>query len=237
MPSRNSRKAYLPNTYYHVYNRGVNKKDVFLNAADFELFLSLLGRYLSEPKRMARYKYPNFQGKIEIVAYCLMPNHFHLLIKTTKRGEDLADFMQCLITSYTIHINRRYGRSGHLFQGRYKAVIQHNQAQFLHITRYIHKNPEKFGDIEKYDYSSYRHYLNPSSQTPDWLMSHNILEIFIRGAKDPVKPYKQFVAEYMWDILQKYERPGLEMCDFLLIYVSLIYLLWCSVELYNKLYN
>lgn len=82
----------------------------------------------------------NYHGQIELLAYCLMPNHFHFLVKqTTDRA--IAEFMQSLILKYVMYFNKKYKRVGSLFQGRYKTVLINDERQFVYITKYIHRNP------------------------------------------------------------------------------------------------
>ena len=204
MPVRNAIKPYVADSYYHVYNRGVNKQLIFRAPADYDLFLSLINRYMSRipHKKDNGGFYPNFHGQLEISSYCLMPNHFHLLIKTKEKPLLLANFMRCLITSYTIHQNKRYERVGHLFQGRYKAVLQTSQSQFLHISRYIHLNPRFISYVAGYKYSSYQYYLKRGVDTPDWLNHEDILKYFRREGRDEVKEYKSFVTDYMRNKMQ-----------------------------------
>lgn len=160
MPAKNAIKVYAPESYYHIYNRGVNKRVIFKDQQDYSVFLSYLKTYLL-PKDTDQLnlkiknrdtpfadKYQankllvlnNFSDKIDLLAYCLMPNHFHLLIKQQGQS-DMEHLMRSLISRYTTYFNKRYHRLGPLFQGRYKAVLIESDAQLLHLTRYIHRNP------------------------------------------------------------------------------------------------
>ena len=93
---------------YHVMNRGNRRERVFRTAADYVLFLTRLERF-------------SMEFGVEVLSYCLMPNHFHLFLRT--RGANLSRFMQSLLTSFTVAMNRRDKASGHLFQGRFKAQL------------------------------------------------------------------------------------------------------------------
>jgi len=192
MPSKNAIKIYAPESYYHVYNRGVNKRVIFKDQQDYSVFLSYLKTYLL-PKDTDQLnlkiknrdtpfadKYQankllvlnNFSDKIDLLAYCLMPNHFHLLIKQQGQS-DMEHLMRSLISRYTTYFNKRYHRLGPLFQGRYKAVLIKSDAQLLHLTRYIHRN--SFG-LQSNQPSSYPNYLGQINQ--QWVKPDFILQNF-----------------------------------------------------------
>lgn len=158
MPEKNAIKEYLNQTYYHVYNRGINKQDVFITDNDYELFISLLKRYLS-PKvhrdEKGR-KYPNFYQSIDLIAYCLMPNHYHMLVYVRDKPMDLAKAMSSHQVAFVSNYNKIHNRVGHLFQGRYKARVIECDADLQNIFDYIHKNPGK--EYSSYEYSSYKYY-------------------------------------------------------------------------------
>lgn len=157
-------------------SRGNEKKEIFQQAADNELFLILL-KDCSE------------RFDFLVHAYCLMPNHFHLLIET--RDANLSDAMKRLLGVYTMRYNRKHKRSGHLFQGRYKALLVDKDNYFLQLSRYIHLNPLKAGlvkDPQDYPYSSFRHFLNEKS--PSFLHREFTLKNF-----DTPKNYFSFVME------------------------------------------
>jgi len=115
-----------PNACYHVINRGDNRREVFSTQDDYALFLEKLGSF-SEIY------------KVKIRAYCLMPNHFHLYLRTPEGN--LSRFMQALLTSFTSIKNHRQKTSGHLFQGRYKSLIVEDKSYGMALCRYIHLNP------------------------------------------------------------------------------------------------
>ncbi len=142
MPAKNSVKEFRANAYYHIYNRGVEKRAIFLDDQDYGVFKSYLKVYLlpkdevtlqqtlnssfSNPSEKADairlVKLNNFADSIRLLAYCLMPNHFHLLIKQSEESS-IDIFMNSLTTRYSMYFNKRYKRVGHLFQGTYKAVL------------------------------------------------------------------------------------------------------------------
>jgi putative transposase len=133
--------------YYHLYSRGNNYQDVFLERENYLYFLRQLRRYLRHED-------------VEIIAYCLMPNHYHLLVHLMT--DDLSGLMQPFALSYTKAINKRYGRVGSLFQGRFQAVRVDRDEYLVHLSRYIHLNPviaKLVEQPEDWEFSSYREYV------------------------------------------------------------------------------
>ena len=200
MPRRNVLRSDAPDSYYHVYARGHSKSHIFLDEHDYLYFLSLFERYLSseEVKSSAGISYPNFYNKIELNAFCLMPNHFHLLIYQHQQ-EALSSFMRSLMTSYSRYFNARHSRSGALFESRFRASLISDESYLEHISRYIHLNPRYWRD---YEYSSLPYYLQ--RVTVSWLRPERILHLFSSPSE-----YLNFVADYvenkkLLDIL-KYE--------------------------------
>lgn len=186
MPGRNVYKEYVVESYYHIYNRGVNKADIFLDDKDYTVFLSLLKRYLGADieKRPNRELRPNYQKQIELLAFCLMNNHFHLFIYQ-QPAEAIKDFMKSLSISYSMYFNNRYKRIGPLFQQRYKAIRITDDSQLLHLTRYIHMNPKGYQD---YEWSSINFYLGRKQAS--WMRPQRVLELF--DGQD----YAKFLDEY-----------------------------------------
>lgn len=186
MPGRNTLKVYVPDSYYHLYNRGWNRTDIFLGDDDYRYFEYLLQRHLSpDPvKDKKGREYAHHYTNLQLNAYCLMPNHFHMLVYQTE-GEAISKLASSLFTAYTMYFNKKYKRRGSLFENTYKAVRVDNSSQLMHITRYIHLNHKNY---RKWKYSSYRDYLTSAR---DWVDSYPILELF-----DSVKAYKEFVDEY-----------------------------------------
>ena len=137
-----------PGQYYHIYNRGVNQEDIFFSAENWAFFIQRLQEYFK----------PEL---IEIVAYCLMPNHFHLLVYV--KSEDVGrTVMQPFTVSYAKAINRQQQRSGHLFQGPYQVKRVGSDAYLKWLSRYIHLNPVT-ANLAKtpadWLFSSYRDYI------------------------------------------------------------------------------
>lgn len=187
MPSRNITKEQVSESFYHVYARGSNKQKIFIDADDYKYFIRLFERYLSERRVVGKdgTPYPNFHERITLLAYCLIANHFHILVYQ-KDSSDLEKFMRSLMTSYSRYFNLRYKRTGPLFESRYKAVRIDQDSYLHHITRYIHLNPRSW---EHYRHSSLRYYREGNE--PAWLKTEKILVLF-RGRDD----YMRFVADY-----------------------------------------
>lgn len=212
MPRKNSEKIYVENGYYHLYNRGVEKRKIFLNEIDIKTFLSFLKTYLS-PKDIIKLREQlrdpnlgyrerrkverelslnNFYEKIELLVFCLMPNHFHLLIKQ-KDPEMIDQFMQSLCTRYTLYFNNRHKRTGHLFEGTYKAVLVESDAQLLQLSRYIHRQAISV-DINKKWWvvfpCSFENYLG--LRKTSWIHTEEILSFFSKSI--PNLTYENFVT-------------------------------------------
>lgn len=158
------------NEFYHIFNRGVEKRLVFINQADHERFLKILNYYQFEgPKprfsqfnRFQNLKFDQNQKIVEIICYCLMPNHFHLLLRQVKEG-GISEFMRKIGDSFTRYFNTKYERIGSLFQGAFKAVLIKSDEQLIHVSRYIHLNPSVsllVKDLKQYTWSSYLDYIN-----------------------------------------------------------------------------
>ena len=204
MPAKNSIKNYISNGYYHIYNRGVEKRIIFLDQQDYAVFLSYLKEYLlpknekklyeklSDPqisskekdKTLKLLRMNNFAGEITLLAYCLMPNHFHFFVKQ-KAAESIDRFMQSLATRYTAYFNRKHKRVGSLYQGVYKAVLITSEEQFLHLSRYIHKQAlvpqialqgETLRNLREQQPCSYLEYLG--KRKAEWIHPEDILSYF-----------------------------------------------------------
>ncbi|MBU1085552.1 MAG: transposase [Candidatus Beckwithbacteria bacterium] len=208
MPPKNSLKEYKENTYYHIYNRGVAKGDIFKTVDDYKTFLGYLKLYLSLPKTLdlqgdslkvaPSRQLKNHAETIKLMAYCLMPNHFHLFI-FQKEEMSMNYFMRSLATKYSMYFNRKYKRVGPLFQGTYKAVEITSEEQYIYLSKYIHRNPTDLapsgrlpeGFLEDYRYSSYANYLGLFKQS--WVNTDEILSYFSKI--NSRNSYKNFVEE------------------------------------------
>lgn len=185
--------------FYHIFNRGVEKRKIFTNESDFKRFLKTLQYYQIEgfKPRFSRY-IPELHGKlladsfsVEIIVYCLMPNHFHLLVKQiTESG--VSKYISQLTNSYTKYFNTKYDRVGPLFQGNFKAVLIENTEQLLHTSRYIHLNPLVSGletQLGIYGYSSLSEYLTNSK--PEICSKNYVLSEFTEKST-----YKGFIEDH-----------------------------------------
>ncbi len=191
MPAKNTIKEYGDKQYYHVYNRGVEKRDIFLDNQDYVVFIGLIKKYLTgENPNIStnRHKFKHLGDEVKLLSYCLMPNHFHLLLyQESENG--ISQFMRKLATGYVMYFNNRYNRVGGLFQGRYKASLISSDPYLYHISRYIHLNPKNYLD---YPYSSFNYYCIPDS-SPAWLTTNKILDLFDNSPEQ----YQSFVADYV----------------------------------------
>ena len=171
-----------PGAYYHVTTRGNEKKDIFKSKRDREKFLSYL------ESAVVRYG-------ANIHAYCLMSNHYHLLIETP--SGNLSQVMQHINGAYTNYFNAKRKRAGYLFQGRYKALVIEADEYATELSRYIHLNPVKSGMVggpDEYRWSSYQDYTGVR-KAPEWLTTDFILGMFGKSDGLAQKQYRQFVEE------------------------------------------
>jgi putative transposase len=206
MPSRNIMKSFVPNSMYHVYNRGVDKRIIFVDERDYAVFLSFLKYALLSDEDVQKHQVidagllssatrfnlrrEGLHGVVELVSYCLMPNHFHLqLFQYEANG--VTRLMQSIATGYVMYFNKRHGRTGALFQSRYKASKIDSQAYWDHISRYIHLNPLDLGsDYKNYQYSSFKQY--EGKVEAEWVRPGLVIDSY-RTPKD----YVRFVDEYI----------------------------------------
>jgi REP element-mobilizing transposase RayT len=219
------RKIQFANSeYYHIYNRGVDKRKVFLDERDYQRFLLSLnllndkedGLFLQwrdymrckekSEKPFLKLGFRNRNFLVDILAFCLNPNHYHLLVKQRiKKG--VERFMHKLGTSHTKYFNEKYKRSGVLFQGKFKAVHVKNDGKLLYLSAYINQNSEVHGiaKAEKWRWSSYPQYL--SGKKLGLCKTDDILDQF-----RSTKKYKEFCRENLMEMLErkKYEKMLIE---------------------------
>lgn len=215
MPARNTIKTFVKDGYYHIYNRGVEKRTIFEDTQDYKVFLKYLKEYLSPAPDIKDLKtiftiqgtsfkgiprqIKNYNKKIELVAYCLMPNHFHFLINQ-KDTRIMENFMRSFLTRYSMYFNRKYNRVGPLFQGIYKAVLIKDDPYLLHLSRYIHLNPSEHTKDLINTYSSYADFLG--LKKTEWINPSFILNFFDNSTIPElvkVNSYKDFVENYKKD--------------------------------------
>lgn len=199
MPSKYYNRNFRTQYFYHVFNRGAYKHKIFIDKQDYETFLSILEYYLHYPKskffsytKLVNQPYKNVKVRnlisIHLVAYCLMPNHFHFILKQLPIADqktNISNLMRRLMITYAMYFQNRYKHEGAIFQGRYKNVAVDSNKQLIYLSKYIHQNPIKFvSTLDEYPYSSYQAYIN-RVQLPDYLHPEYILR--------KQSNYKQFV--------------------------------------------
>lgn len=182
MPARNTIKAFQAPAFYHVYNRGAGGRKIFIDDVDRRKFMSLLRRHLVALPPDTPQEYTVYDA--ELVAYCLMGNHFHLLLYQEQEVGAITGLMRSLLTAYSMYFNLRHKSQGHLFQGVYKASHIQTESYLAHITRYIHLNPRTY---RTYAWSSLPQYLG----VEDELISLNHIEQLSPEA------YSSFLEDYV----------------------------------------
>ncbi len=176
------KRIWYEGAIYHIFNRGNNKQNIFRDAKDRTFFLGKLNNSIEE-------------HRIKIHAYCLMPNHYHLLLETS--DVNISETMHIFLTNYSKHYNYKYNFSGHLFQGRYKSILVEKDNYLLEVSRYIHLNPVEAKLVkqpEHYPYTSLRYYIDPMLSPPLKLHTETILRYFKNEQKlDEREAYLKFV--------------------------------------------
>ncbi len=197
----NRKIKFSKGEYYHIYNRGVEKREIFTSESDYNRFVYLLYyANLFEPvnmRSMINQGFPSVnrgETLVDIGGWCLMPNHFHLLVKEKSNG-GLSKFLSKLQTGYSMYFNKKNERTGALFQGSFKAEHLNTDEYLKYIYSYIHLNPIKLiqsdwkekgiNDIEKakefllnYKYSSYLDYLNYNREENKIIKKESFPEYF-----------------------------------------------------------
>jgi putative transposase len=197
MPAKNLRRINEDGIYLHIYNTGIEKRAIFNEEEDYQVFLNYLKEYLTDPrdhrsvKKSFEVRGHTFQGTphqpknyfnhIELLAYSLLPDHFHLILHQKTRGS-LEKFIRSLCTRYSMYFNKKYQRSGSLFAGPYKSVQLQDKTQLSNLTAFLHKSSQNF--------SSYPEYLG--ARETSWIQSKVILSEFDKEGKD----YKNFLEKF-----------------------------------------
>jgi len=195
--------------HYHILGRGNQKQVLYKNQSDYIRFMFLLlyfqspesftqiGRHVSFFKKKQDYKVSEEKKKlilsnrfVELVNFCIMPNHYHLTIYN-KTDKGVSKYMQKVLNAYAKYFNTKYKQVGHVFQGPYKAVHIGDDTQLQYLSTYIHKNPKEIKgvDYKKYNWSSYQDYVSENR----WgsLLKHEI----ITESFDSKDDYKSFVKD------------------------------------------
>ncbi len=167
--------------YYHVVCRGNRREALFRENEDYEVFLRILEGI-----------YQNM--KFEIPAYCLMTNHFHILIRT--KEQPLSKLMSLLNKRYAVYFNNRYRLTGHVFEKRYYCQQVDDDKGVLEVSRYIHRNPHEakmVSKMEQYRWSSFRFYTQTKSLPPEYLQLFSILGYFSGTEQQQRSEYQKYV--------------------------------------------
>lgn len=210
------RKTVLANEQiYHILNRGVEERNIFLDKRDYSRFFQSF-LYYQKANPPVRFSFKQFtqekllsklENLVEIICYCLMPNHFHFLLKQ-KKSHGISSFIKKLTNSYARYFNIRHQRRGHLFQGPFKAIRMENDEQLIHVSRYIHLNPVTSFLVENpqdYPFCSYSEYLSLKNEKVcqkdiilDQFHSLDDYEKFVLDQKDyarKLKMIEKFITE------------------------------------------
>lgn len=187
MPARNIVRINITEGYFHVYTRGASKKLIFLEDSDYQRFLNLVQRYLGESDEadIRGRQYRSFRDRLELLAFCLMPNHVHLLFFQYDE-KAISEFMQCVMGRYSNYFNLKYHQSGQLTESRFKASWISNATYLMHISRYIHLNPRhwrtwRWSSLADYEKRPTNAGVNPGK----------IIELFSSR-----QHYMEFLADY-----------------------------------------
>lgn len=216
MTAQTTRRVDGLNSYSHIYNKGVENRKLFIDQQDYDVFLGFLRDYLSAPPSAEKIKKSfsvngrtfhgvphqpkNYFKKVELIAYSLLPDHFHLLVNQKTRGS-LEKLMRSLSTRYAIYYNKKYHRHGSLFIGPYKSIRIKKDPQLIHLTRYLHHeslgNTSTNKNSAAYGYSSYKEYLKVRDTS--WIKPEVVLTFFDKSKNDYFKGtrgYANFVEHY-----------------------------------------
>ena len=175
-------RIQYPDAWYHVMNRGRLGEKIFETKEDYWSFVDLL-------EELDGVFY------VKIAAYCLMSNHYHLLLQTP--DANLSRSMRQLNGVYTQRYNRRHGCDGQLFRGRYKSIVVESDSYALELLRYIHRNPLEAGlvdNLQKYPWSTHKPYLSDAKKWK-WLHKDYILKLFSQSKPESIRLYKRFVLK------------------------------------------
>ena len=205
MPSQP--RLFNTRLHYHVYNRGVEKRSIFETPRDYQRFLDILHFYLHDQKipftdfeRLTKENRAEYlktvprtfeTRRVHIICQCLMPNHFHLLLKGA-RYNGVSVFLSDISNSHTRYFNIKHERVGHLFQGKFKSKEISDEGSLFQVSQYIHINPIPAGLAKKpedYPYSSYKTWIGRGKSS---LLSLGLIFKWVKKFGGP-KKYREFV--------------------------------------------
>lgn len=211
MPAKNLLRVEGSGIYCHVYNKGIENRNIFSDEADYQIFLNYLEDYLSEPKapnstkkdftikgqvfRGVPHQPKNYFDKIDLISYNLKPNHFHLLVHQIKQ-KSLERFIRSLCTRYSIYYNKKYNRTGSLFEGPYKSVLINEETHLPMLVRYLH-NAGSYSTLPEYSGQK----VTPWVKTKSVLNNQNVKgnnQYFVENSqinKDEEKVLKEIMIE------------------------------------------
>jgi len=178
-------RVHFPGALYHVISRGNQRQRLYKDDEDYRRFKALLGEAVKG-------------HSLTLYAYVLMPNHFHLLLEVSRAP--LSKAMQSLLYRYTRHYNHRYRKIGHLFQGRYQAILCDRDSYLMELIRYLHLNPVRarlISDPSRYRWSSHGDYLRGKSETG--LAVDRALALWGTHRGQAMRAYRQFILDGMTD--------------------------------------
>ncbi len=227
MPSIYCQRIFVPGSYYHIYNRGAHQELLFRNSTDYQAFTEILEYYIlhplgTPPSVVTRYSTAGYHRAIHkdpffaqlssstqkdihaynLICYCLMPNHFHLMVRQIDGNVTISNLMRRLCVGYAMYYNDKHHHSGTIFQGKYKNILVENEYQWLYLSKYIHRNPlhgKVGGDGQRtdlctsladYPYSSFPHYIG--RRTEKWISSSEMLGRYKNNA---FQKYRDFVLD------------------------------------------
>jgi putative transposase len=214
---------FAENEYYHIYSRGVEKRKIFMSAKDYNRFVALLyimnqdtsfvmGNFLRDKQKNLKDIFKEKRGKtlVSILGYCLMPNHFHLILYENTEG-GITKFMGKLLTAYSMYFNIKYERSGPLFTHPFRSEYIANESQYMYIFSYIHLNPlsiidkkwkeegvknkkeaEKF--LKKYQFSSYQDFLG-NDRLESIIVDFSLIPEYIKNMEMDFKTQEQMFVK------------------------------------------
>lgn len=173
------RRSFHQGNYYHIYNRGANRAPIFFSKENYFYFLRLIKKYA-------------LKYQITFIAYCLMPNHYHFLLR--QDGDfPISKFINVLFNTYVQAVNHQRNRSGTLFEGRFKHKLVERDEYLIHLCRYIHANPVKAGLVTQLEEWPYSNYLEWIDERPGTLIDHDFVDAYFPQRQT----YTEFVLDYL----------------------------------------